>query len=161
IIMQLHDGLDTGVMLMAQHYIVAQGTGAGAVHEKLAHKAPPQVLNTLEAAVAGTRHVISQMDDDVIYARKIAKDEGEVGGAQAERGIYYQILGLSPAPGAYFTHAGENIKILEASWEPGDAQIPAGTLVDEHLGIACQPGILRPTLLQRPGKNKVSAEDFL
>jgi methionyl-tRNA formyltransferase len=53
------------------------------------------------------------------------------------------------------------IKLFDASYESRETDAAPGTVVDNHLGIACKPGILRPAILQRPGKKRMSADELL
>jgi methionyl-tRNA formyltransferase len=62
-------------------------------------------------------------------------------------------------PGGYFEHRGERIKILQA--EISGASGPAGTLLDDHLTIACAQGSIVPTLVQRAGRAAMSTEELL
>ena len=69
------------------------------------------------------------------------------------------IHGLSPSPGAWFEYKNERFKVLRAnkSSENGNP----GTLLDENLTIACKSDSIQILELQRQGKNKQTAKDFL
>jgi len=66
---------------------------------------------------------------------------------------------LSPAPGAWTTAKGERLKILYS--EPASGSGAPGTLLDDHLTVACGDGALRLTRLQRAGKSAMMAEELL
>lgn len=159
-IMQMDAGLDTGDILLKERYPVSSGTTAGQLHDDLSQKAGPLVLRTLEGLQNGTITPIKQTDTGVEYARKITREESHIDWNRPAEEIYHQILGLNPAPGAYFIHNGENIKIFEAKIAYGNGRMP-GTVLDDRLGIACKPGILYPTVLQRPGKRRMMTEELL
>lgn len=159
VIMKMDEGLDTGDILLVENYQIAPGTNAGALHDMLAEKAGPLLLK----ALADPRRVVPQKQSDVgvTYAHKITKEETFIDWNQPAEAIYQQILGLSPYPGAAFPYQDEYIKVYDASYESRDTDAEPGIVVDNHLGIACQPGILRPTLLQRPGKKRMGADEFM
>ena len=159
VIMQMDEGLDTGDMLLTKKYPIAEGMTAGALHDMLAEKAAPLALEALQNIK--TIKPVKQPGEGVTYANKISKDEARIDWSKPAEQLYYHVLGLSPFPGAYFTYKGENIKVLDASYESRETGAKPGAVVDNHLGIACNPGILRPTMLQRPGKKRMSAGELL
>lgn len=159
VIMQMDVGLDTGDMLIVEPYDIAAGTSTGTLHDTLAAKAAPLVLQALEGLKAGSITPVKQPESGVEYAKKISKEEARINWAQPAETVLQHILGLSPSPGAFFSYNNELIKIFDATLEAGSA--PEGTVVDEQLGIACTTGILRPTLLQRPGKKRMAADELL
>lgn len=161
IIMQMDEGLDTGDILLAKPYEIADGTNAGELHDKLANEAAPMVLEALKRLADKTITPVKQQDTGVEYAKKITKEECRIDWNRPAAEINQKILGLSPSPGAYFMHNGENIKIFEANL--GDCPLveKPGTILDKELGIACNPGALHPQILQRPGKKRMSLPEFL
>ena len=161
VIMQMDEGLDTGGMLLVKHFPVPEGISAGALHDQLAHEAAPMVLETIHGLKNKKITPVAQSHTGMEYAKKITKEECKIYWNKPAKDIYHQILGLSPTPGAYFHYAGEDIKVFEAAYEPVATSSLPGTLLDDALGIECKPGVLRLKTLQRPGKKRVSAEDFL
>lgn len=161
IVMQMDEGLDTGDILLCEPYPIAEGTTAGQLHDTLSVKAGPLVLKALEGLKNKTVTPVKQSAAGVEYAKKITKEECRIDWNRPAKDIYHHILGLTPSPGAVLHYAGENIKIFEASYEPVATTSLAGTVIDDALGIECKPGILRLKTVQRPGKNKVSAQELL
>lgn len=161
VIMQMDEGLDTGDMLLVKHYDIAPGTDAGILHDKLSMEAGPLVLQTLEGLKNKTITPVKQPEAGVEYAKKITKEECRIDWNKPAEMIYHQILGLSPAPGAYFSFNGENIKIYDTAWDNAPTGKIPGTVIDKRFNIACNPGIIRPTLLQRPGKKRMTVDELL
>lgn len=156
-IMQMNAGMDTGDILLMEKYAIDKGTTAGQLHDLLAEKAPPLVLR----ALAENPEPTPQENIGVSYAKKISKAEAQINWNEDAEKITYHILGLSPHPGAYFVFAGENIKILNAEWQPRHHSHAPGTVLDNALHISCGSGALQPTLLQRPGKKPLAVLEFL
>ena len=73
------------------------------------------------------------------------------------------IHGLSPFPGAWCEIAGDGeparIKVLRC--EPAHGSGAPGEVLDDHLTIACGDGAIRILELQREGKARMKAADFL
>ncbi len=154
VIMQMDQGLDTGDMLLVQKHPIAPGTTAGMLHDQLAREAGDLVLR----ALAENPKPAKQSGAGVTYAQKISKAEARIDWKKPAQEIYQHILGLAPFPGAYFVYKNENIKVFDAVLEAGNDK--AGT-VHNNLLIHCGSGALRLKQLQRPGKTRVSAEEFL
>lgn len=161
VIMQMDEGLDTGDMLLIEPYSIPDGTNAGALHDTLAVKAGPLVLKTLEGLKNKEIAGIKQPEAGVEYAKKITKEECRIDWNQPAEKIYQHILGLSPSPGANFEYQGETIKIFDAKVDGGPLHDKPGTLLDKELGIACNPGVLHPQLLQRSGRKRMPLPEFL
>ena len=154
-IMQMDIGLDTGDVLLRQSYEIPDGMNAGALHDRLAASAGDLVLR----ALAENPAPVKQSENGVEYAKKITKDDCKIDWKKPAEEIRQQILGLSPAPGAFFEYGGEIIKIFDATIENGHAE--AGKVMDDKLAIACGSDILRPTILQRPNKKRMSVDELL
>ena len=69
------------------------------------------------------------------------------------------IHGLSPFPGAWLEMDGVRVKVLRAEMAEGSGD--PGTVIDDHLAIACGEGAIRPARLQRAGKPAMDRANFL
>lgn len=164
VIMQMNAGLDTGDMLLTETYDIPDGMNTGELHDILSAQAGHMMLRTLEGLVNNTIIATPQPETGVTYAKKIMKDECRINWKQSAQTIRYHILGLAPHPGASFVYKGENIKILDADVYPAKAmfaQFAPGTVIDNHLTIACGEGALSPMTVQRPGKKAMSTREML
>lgn len=157
VIMQMDEGLDTGDMLHVEPVAITRGTNAGTLHDALAQQAAPLVLSVLDTWPAP----VKQPENGVTYAKKINKSDCAIDWRQPLEMLYQQILGLAPSPGAFFQYEGETIKIFDAAVEHTANHFTPGTVMDERLGIACKDGLLRPLILQRPNKKRMTADEFL
>jgi methionyl-tRNA formyltransferase len=164
VIMQMDAGLDTGDMLMVRRFSV-DDMNAGALHDRLAAEAGPMVVETLDGLVSGTISRVKQPEEGVTYAKKITKAECRIDWKEPAETIRNKIRGLSPHPSAYFTYAGEAIKVLSAKTleKPQHYERYApGTILDESgRPIVCGEGLLAPGMVQRPGKKTMTYDDML
>jgi methionyl-tRNA formyltransferase len=157
--MQMDAGLDTGDILLEQPVEIPDGTTAGQLHDDMAKRAGPAVLQVLEGVAQGTVTPRKQLEEGITYAAKISKEEAKIDWHQPTEAVRQHILGLSPYPAAYFEYEGEKIKLLDAVLADGEAE--PGTVLDDQLTIACASGAIRPLIAQRPGKKPMAVEEML
>ena len=155
-IMQMEAGLDTGPMLLKAATPVDDKT-AGELTEELAETGAELMVEYLASPSKQT----AEAQDDALatYAKKIEKQEARLDFSQSAEQIERQIRAFNPAPGAFFEYQGDRYRILEAKIE--DRTGPAGSILDEHLLIACGTGAIRPRTIQKAGKPAMDLTSFL
>jgi methionyl-tRNA formyltransferase len=160
-IMQMDEGLDTGPMLLSERVAIGPETTAASLHDELAALGAHLIARALAGLADGTLVAHPQPADGVTYARKLARDEGRIDWHKPAAELERFVHALNPAPGVWFEHRGERIKVLEATVVERDAAAAPGTVLDSSLTIACGSGALRVTRLQRAGRAAVGADAFL
>lgn len=158
-IMQMEAGLDTGPMRAIVRTPVEGKTGGGLMMElaDLGAALLVQVLADLPAYPAQT-----QPEEGVTYAAKIDKSETRIDFLTSAVQVERQVRAFAPM--AFFELAGERFRVLEAEALPPDAAlggVAPGTVLNEDLAIACNPGAIRVTRIQRAGKSAMSAGELL
>jgi methionyl-tRNA formyltransferase len=160
-IMQMDVGLDTGAMRLVEPTPIGRKTAGMLTHElaEMGALMMRRVLSDLHAFSP-----VPQPEDGVTYAAKIDKSEARldflVSAVQVER----QIRAFNPMPGAFFELEGERYKILAAEIvHPGRTVAGAtpGVTLDDALTIACNPGAIHATRVQRAGKPAMAAGELL
>ncbi len=149
-IMKMDEGLDTGDVLIRKHYHITPGTTAGKLHDQLSEEAPALLLEALAQMKSGNAKPIKQTADGVTYAKKISKGEAALDLTHPAELVLQKILGLSPFPGAWIEYHGERIKIFGASLTGKNA-----------FPLACNPGTIYPTELQRAGGKRMGVDEFM
>ena len=155
-IMQMERGLDTGPMLAAAAIPIERKT-AGALTDEIAGggaDAMVDVLERLDRLVA-----VPQPAEGVTYAAKIDKHEARLDFTRSAIDVERQVRAFSPAPGAFFLHQGERIKVHAA--DIADLSGEPGTVLDHRLAIACGQGAILPTLVQRAGRAPMLPAELL
>lgn len=155
-IMRMERGLDTGPMLATAETSVDRKTAGELIAEIAAAGAALMAKVFVDLSAYPP---VPQSDQGVTYAAKIGKAEARLDFAQPAAVVERQIRAFNPAPGAFFEHAGERVKILAADVTDGAGT--AGTVIDGHLTIACANRAIRPTLVQRAGRGVMTAEELL
>ena len=156
-IMQMDAGLDTGAMLLKGEVPITDATTAGALRDALAVLGGDLIVETLERLAAITP--VPQPAAGVLLAPKIDKSEAHIDFNQPAEKVLRHIHGLSPFPGAWFTHGVERIKVLACERAAGAGV--AGTALDDRLNIACAEGAVRLLTVQRASKSPVTVDVFL
>jgi methionyl-tRNA formyltransferase len=160
-IMQMEAGLDTGPMLAKAEIAMARKT-AGVLTREIAETGAALLTKVLEQLDAYPP--VPQPDDGVTYAAKIDKSESRLDFLVSAPQVERQIRAFAPAPGAFFEYGGERFRVLAAEVAT-PSEFPAGgdvgVVLDDRLSIACNPGVIRPTLIQRAGKSAMSPAELL
>lgn len=162
-VMQMDEGLDTGPVLGTARIAITGGMTASDLHDELAKIGAPLMVDTLALLAAGKITPTQQSDEGVTYAKKIDKAEARIDWTRPAKELDCHIRGLSPFPGAYFEiirkGKPERVKVLRA--EPVAGSGEPGSALDDALTIACGEGALRLLDVQRAGKGRATAEEFL
>jgi methionyl-tRNA formyltransferase len=159
-VMRMAEGLDTGPVALAERLAVGADMTAGELHDALARLGADLMVRALGALERGTLQLTPQPDEGVTYAAKIDKGETRIDWTKPWKAVHDHCRGLSPFPGAWFELPGAGrIKVLRTT--RGDGSGAPGTVLDEHLTIACGEGAVRLLEVQRAGKQPMKAEEFL
>lgn len=155
-IMRMERGLDTGPMLLVRTTNVAEkSTGALSTElGKIGADAMAEFLHDPDRYPE-----VVQPADGITYAAKVEKHEARLDFARGAADVLRQIRAFAPAPGAFFEHAGERIRILDAIEVSVDGD--AGHVLDADFTIACGVGAIRPTRVGRAGRGIMDAADLL
>jgi methionyl-tRNA formyltransferase len=155
-IMAMEAGLDTGDMLSVERMPIGR-KDAGQLTAELAEMGARMIVEVLSDP--GAFLAEEQPADGVTYATKIDKTEARLDLAQPAIQVERQVRAFAPAPGAWFEHEGERVRILAA--DVADFEGPAGTVLDDQLTLACATGAIRPLTVQRAGRGVMTTAELL
>ena len=155
-IMQMEAGLDTGPMLATVETAIGD-KNIGQLTDELARLGAKRLIEVLDDLSAFPPD--AQPDDGVLYAPKIDKSETHMDFLTSATQVVRQIRAF--APNAYFEQAGERIRIVEAKAVITPDGARPGTVIDDALTIACNPGAIRPTMVQRAGRGVMTPAELL
>lgn len=161
--MRMEEGLDTGPVILSATVPIEFDDTAQTLHDRMAIAGAPVLADAVDLIAAGKAVETPQAEEGVTYAAKIDPAEARIEWSRSAREIDRHIRGLSPFPGAWFEMPTEGgpvrVKALMSRLGLGDAR--PGTVLDDHLLVACGEGAVRLTRVQREGKAAMEAEDFL
>jgi methionyl-tRNA formyltransferase len=165
-VMKMDEGLDTGPIAMAERVPIGPDATAGDLHDRLARLGADLMVRALGALERSSLTFTPQPQAGMTYAGKIEKRETRIVWARPWQEVHNHIRGLSPFPGAWFELKGEGegapsarMKVLRTT--RGEGSGSPGTVVDDHLTVACAGGAVRILELQRAGRQAMKAQEFL
>jgi methionyl-tRNA formyltransferase len=162
-VMKMDVGLDTGDVAMAERLAITDAMTASDLHDALAPLGGDLMARAVAALERGMLQLTPQSSEGVTYAAKIDKAEAHIDWNRPSREVLRHIHGLSPFPGAWCEMSLEGtvqrVKILRCEIAVGSGE--PGTVLDDHLTIACAQGAVRIVELQRAGKQPMQADEFL
>ncbi len=167
-IMQMDAGLDTGPMLLQRPMTISADDTAGSLHDRLSLQGAEALIEALDGLVAGSLRATPQPAEGATYAAKLEKAEARIDWTARATEIERKVRAFTPWPIAETRYAGEPLRILRATAEPGDESNrlggqPPGTILaitDRALLVQCGQGRLALHEVQRAGRRPVSARDF-
>ena len=157
-VMQMDEGLDTGAIL-TRRAITIGDDDAGALHDRLATLGGELIVEALDGLATDALVAIPQPEAGVTYAKKLTRDEEAIDWHRPAVDIVRQVRAFAPRPGAHFTLDGEAWKLLGGS-VAGMAGI-SGTVLDDHLTVACGKDSVAMERVQRPGRKPMAVADAL
>jgi len=162
-VMKMDVGLDTGNVAMAERLSITDAMTASDLHDALARLGADLMVRAMAALERGALQLVRQSEQGVTYAAKIEKAEARIDWRKAARAVLRHIHGLSPFPGAWSEIAGggetARVKVLRCELAKGSGA--PGSVLDDHLTVACGEGAIRILELQRAGKAPMKAAEFL
>ena len=158
-VMKMDVGLDTGDVAMAERLPITDNMTAADLHDRLARLGADLMVRAMAALDRGGLQLKKQSEDGVTYAAKIDKAEARIDWSKPAHAVLRHIHGLSPFPGAWAELENARVKILRCALAEGSGA--PGAVLDDQLTIACGEGAIRILELQREGKGRMQAADFL
>ena len=158
-IMQIEEQLDAGPVLIKQEIELNENSTTGQVEQRLSEIGADKILEAIYLIEKKEAVYTPQDHNAATYAKKIKKEDEVIDWTRDAKVIIAQINGLNPRPGACFEYKGEKIKIWKASHGSGDGE--PGTVMNDHLQIACGKGSISVEEIQRPGKKIQPIKIFL
>lgn len=159
----LQKKVDTGNVILQERISVGPNETSGELHDRLAELGAGAVVDTVRLIESGQAPMTRQDDALATPAPKISKDDCRINWALPASDVHNLIRALSPYPGAWTEHTGSRLKIFRTLPTEVDGGKEPGTVTDVsgRIEIACGSGGIEVIELQREGKGRVTAADFL
>lgn len=153
--------VDTGHVILRKRLAVGPDDTGGDVHDRLAVLGAEAVVETVRRIAEGTADARPQDDTLASPAPKLFRDDGRVDWSRSARDVHNHVRALDPYPGAWTTWQGETLKLFGSRLAAGGG--PPGEVVaaDDALVVACAEGAVAFADVQRQGKRRMPAADFL
>jgi len=158
-IMKIEEKLDSGPVLLSKEIELNQSATHGQIQQELSVIGADLLIESLRIIKSGSFKFVNQTHSEASYAKKIDKVETKINWDFSADKVLSIIHGLSPNPGAWFEYKNERFKVLRAKMSTIKGK--PGLVVDKNLTIACKSNSIEILELQRQGKKKQTAKDFL
>jgi len=164
-IMQMDTGLDTGPVLLRRSITLDPMETGGSLHDRLANLGAEAIYECVQRLRNGERlNAQPQPGSEITYAKKLEKAEAQIDWAESAELLERRIRAFNPWPVAWCMVGSERIRIWRACLICEDHQALPGTVLKagkQGIDIATGKQVLRLLELQRPGKRRMSAADYL
>jgi len=157
--MKIEEKLDSGPVLASKEIELDQNAIHSEIEKKLSVMGANLLIENLKRLEGGNLKFIGQIHSEATYAEKINKGETKINWSLDATKVLAHIHGLSPNPGAWFEYENDRFKFLRAKISTANGK--AGCALDDNLTVACKSNSIKILELQRQGKNKQTAKEFL
>jgi methionyl-tRNA formyltransferase len=161
-IMRVTAGLDSGPIALAEGVPIEPADDYASLSGKLAELGGELLVRALDELARGELSFAEQDESQATYAEKVGPEERRLSPQRAAAELERTVRALSPQLGTYLElDGGDRLVVRRATAVPDGP--PAGELRadGEELLLGTGGGALRLDVVQPPGKNPMSAADFL
>ena len=155
--------VDTGNILLQEEMEVDDQMTAGDLHDRLSEIGAHVVLRTVDGIESGSLHPHMQDDAEATSAPKIFRETCRIQWGRTAREVHNHIRGLSPAPAAWTTFDGRQVKVFRSRALPEHSTNGPGIIMasSPQLLIGCGEGAIEILELQMEGRKLLSADEFV
>ncbi|MEZ4379435.1 MAG: methionyl-tRNA formyltransferase [Gemmatimonadales bacterium] len=161
-IMRVEEGLDTGGTWQMVETPIGPTDTTGDLFTRLAELGAHALVDALPAIARGEAPV-PQDDARATHAPKVDRATARIRWAETATQVSCRIRAMDPAPGAWSTWHGEDVKFFSPTVLPGEPSTTPGRFQegDRELRIQCGQGEVRVAIVQPAGRRRMAAGDWL
>lgn len=164
-IMYIEEGLDSGDVILKETCEITEDDTLGTLHDRLKELGAIGLEKALKLIEAEEVKAEKQDDSKATFVKPITKEQAKIDWNNTKEGIFNQIRGLNPFPGAY-THneKNENIKIYKSEKLEKEYDGENGTVVEmtkKGPVVKVANGALRLLEIKFEGKKLQSGADIV
>lgn len=163
-IMQMETTLDTGPVYRSLTTPIGAQDTAGSLHDRLAVLGARALSDCIEMLIKDELpQAIVQDETQTVYASKLSKAEAEIDWNQAAGVLQRKVRAFNPWPVAWCELGGQRLRIWKARVVDSAVNGEPGSLLSDRRSLiigTCNKS-LEILELQRPGGQRVTAEQFL
>jgi methionyl-tRNA formyltransferase len=164
-IIKISREVDAGEIILQDKTAILEDETAGELHDRLADSGADLLLAALDSLQSGHYELKPQNHQLSSPAPKLTKEHSHISFDQPVTVVKNWIHGLSPSPTGFAYYQSERINFFRAKIATTSlVEEAAGTILKSEPGklhIACSPGIIEILELQKEGKKRLTAGEFL
>ena len=158
-IMKIVTKLDAGPVLLQSKIKITKEINYKELSSQMSELGAKLILDTLKLIESKRTDFTEQNESQATYAKKIEKSETKINWNDDAEKIVAKINAFSPNPGCWFELNRNRIKIIKAKKVIGEGM--PGTILNDKFTIACSKNAIQIIELQKEGKQKIKADEFL
>ncbi len=158
-IMKIITELDAGPVLIQSKIKISKEDNFQSLSVKMAKLGGKLILDALRLIEKNKANFVEQSLNGVTYAKKIQKYESKINWNDYADKIIAKVNAFYPNPGCWFEYLGSRVKITRAIERLIKGK--SGEVLDDKLTIACGKNAIQILELQKEGKKKMTADEFL
>ena len=158
-IMKIEPELDAGPVLMMSKIKIIKNNNYEEMSNKMSSLGAKLILDSLDLIKNNKANFVPKENEKATYAKKIKKRESKINWNLEAKSIVAQVNAFYPNPGSWFNLKGSRIKVIRAI-EIKTNGLP-GEIINKNFTIGCSKNAVQVLELQKEGKNKISAQEFL
>ncbi|MFT6398698.1 MAG: methionyl-tRNA formyltransferase [Bradymonadia bacterium] len=164
-IMRMERGLDTGPVYQMATVMIGDTETAGELHDRLGTLGADLLVECLPVIESDDFIPTPQPTTRTTYAKMLGAEDKTLSFEGKAENVVARINGMSPAPGARTSLAGEVVTVMKARVSSVEESGPPGQVLAASmkagLHVAAGEGAVEFLELKRPGKRAMSAQDCL
>ena len=162
-LMEMVKAMDAGDIYAQEELAILPEDNYTTLSRRLSDLALSMAVHSLPLYAEGKLTPKKQDESLVSFCPTIKKEEEKLLLDQSPEGFVNQVRSLSEEPCGYLLLDGEMLKIYRAEVHSTEVLAPVGTILKAHrkeILLQLSKGIVNLSLLQRPGKKRLTAADF-
>lgn len=161
-IMRMVPALDAGPVLLQARTPIADDETGGELTLRLSELGALAIVEALALVSLGDATGTPQPDDGVTYAGKVHREAARVDWTRPAVEVSRGIRAYDPAPGAWSTLRGGEVKLFGARVAPDVAGDPGSVIAIDEMGllVGCGAGAVRVAYAHPAGKRRLAALDW-
>jgi len=161
-IIKIDEGVDSGPIILQERIEIKPEDTARSLSERMAEEGASLLLKAFSLFKEKRAELRTQNDAEATFAPKLKKSDGLINWKREAVEIHNLVRGLAPWPSAYTYLEDKCLKIWESEIKQEGGK--PGEILEankDQLLIACGKGSLLIKSLQREGKRRMAANEFL
>ena len=160
----INKDIDTGSVLFQESLPIGEDETTGELHDRMMVLGAQLVLKTVKAIAREEVQPCRQDDSLATHAPKIFHDTCRIDFNQPCEQVHNFIRGMSPYPGAWMMHEGQEIKVLRSTKDLAHPTGLPGTILTDHrsyIKVQTADGAINLEELQLQGRRRMPVREFL
>lgn len=163
-IMYMNEGMDEGDILKMESLAIGEDENFDSLRDRMGILGGKMIVECLDLLAAGTAPRIPQEHEKATYCQLLTREDERIRWDRPGIEIHNQIRSLSSEPGAYTFLQGTPFKLIHTSFEKGEQESAAGTILSadkkKGVSVAANGGTLYLKTVKPQGKKEMNANDW-